>query len=81
MNNHFLQNFFWLNVYFLINFLRVSIFFLRINIDDKLSNDQKRKNVWKIFLSVFACSFCAKYFLKIKYFQNYVLKFMCGGVI
>ena len=26
-------------------------------------------------------SFCAKYFLKIRYFKNYVLKFKCGGVI
>ena len=26
-------------------------------------------------------SFSAKYFLKIKYFLNYVFKFKCGGVI
>ena len=42
---------------------------------------KKGKNVWKIFLRVLACSFCAKYFLKIKYSKNYVLKFMCCGVI
>ena len=42
---------------------------------------KKGKNVWKIFLSVLPCSFCAKYFLKIKYFKNHILKFKCGGVI
>ena len=41
---------------------------------------KKGKNVWKIFLSVLACSFCAKYFLKIKYFQYYDLEFECEVV-
>ena len=40
---------------------------------------RKGKNVWEIFLSVLTCSFCAKYFLKIKYFLNYVLKFKCDS--
>ena len=36
---------------------------------------KKGKNVWKLFLSELACSFC------IRYFYNYILKFKCGGVI
>ena len=35
----------------------------------------------KIFAIVLAYSFCAKYFLKIKYFLNYVVKFKCGVMI
>ena len=47
-------------------------------------NFQIIKNGKKCLENIFselACSFCAKYFLKIKYFLNYVLKFKCGGVI